>query len=1300
MLVTMAGGVLPGQAADTAQPASGTAVVSDWGAHNYVAADGEQVTTTLTPNPDGSLQFSGDQVAAGNSVGMTYTSPLYLDQRGFSLRFSLDQFDPKSGDKWYAIGLIDQKTVTNEQNAEPVFKQWDTADALNAKYAEGRGFIVFIRPHEDGWMTLEYRYYGVTSASDATPADKGHIYAGDGGYDNIRLDSRSFSDIRMDFVKRQDGGYDLIFNDGAFTRVDGTGSQIERIPDNGTVNPHVKFNLIDSLFPTGTPAYLKIAACNEAVYEMKFSVQEINGRFANRENTLDSWGVHNYTTADGSVLENEIAADAQGGITVSGIQAAGEGELGVTYARPIYMTNGFSVDFSLDQYKINGVNGVDSWISLQLSDKMQVTDANNSTPIYHKMDAGNGDPAYGSGLVMLLRPLENNVLGIGEIFWNGVKFTPEGAVREKNWQGDADGCYAFIKLDSFAHIKLAITPNGSGGFDIQFNDGNYLRCADASGTVMEGQDTSRINPANGYANLGVLFNKTTPAYLSLVYHHNVDSEAAAFTVHTVNGVQAAPNTEETWGAHDYACISGPSILTDTALDGKGGISFSGTQTAGDGGIGLTYLRPIDMANGVSVELSLDEYSVHKGGREDSFLALQLMDKAEITDANNPDPVYRRFEANGNPAYGSGLVILVRPMENHVLGIGEIYWNGVKFTPEVSKETNWQIDANGCYAAVKVDSFQHIKFAFKPAQGGAFHIVINDGQFIRMNSTTEEGQRQADDYGRINVANGYNNLSRLFSNHNPAYLGVIYKAEAGIPAKVTIHKVDGLNAAPAGGSDDNDEVVKGVYELFDDTKFEKGFSVTGMDSPTNHLLPPYYFNYGDNSLRPKWTLAQWDSKIDFRDENETIFSSPDDNVYIYENDTKKVTVDTNTGEIGLQLNASAVYDAPRKDGERWPHLLISQDMNSRDTQQARQLKNVDHLRLTLSQKLTKFEDHMDGQANSGLHAASMYIYLYVKGINEQGRTEMTWFGLPLFDNRYPFPGETGMQDGGKDDASGLFIYLTPSQAFTNTSFTDETGTPVGSEDNAWMDIDIDLKPFIERALALANEKGFMKGVTMDTVYLDGMNLGWEMPGTYDAEMLIKNLSLKAYVDEEYENTTAFHNLFVPNMQETETVVIDNQLQFQLPKDVLDVDGIETSMLTLQGKARTDTSGDHRAPAGRVTAVYDTNLLVNGMRYNYAYDKPAVMIYTLDETQAAAADKLRYYAMDDAGTLTELTGVYNTADRTVTFSLENIQNFVVVNTAAAAPDDNPETGVGTAAGALALVAAAGAAVCVCCTKRKNR
>ena len=40
---------------------------------------------------------------------------------------------------------------------------------------------------------------------------------------------------------------------------------------------------------------------------------------------------------------------------------------------------------------------------------------------------------------------------------------------------------------------------------------------------------------------------------------------------------------------------------------------------------------------------------------------------------------------------------------------------------------------------------------------------------------------------------------------------------------------------------------------------------------------------------------------------------------------------------------------------------------------------------------------------------------------------------------------------------------------------------------------------------------MQGVTMDTVYIDGINLGWEMPGTYDGKMEIRNLSLRAFAD---------------------------------------------------------------------------------------------------------------------------------------------------------------------------------------------
>lgn len=69
-------------------------------------------------------------------------------------------------------------------------------------------------------------------------------------------------------------------------------------------------------------------------------------------------------------------------------------------------------------------------------------------------------------------------------------------------------------------------------------------------------------------------------------------------------------------------------------------------------------------------------------------------------------------------------------------------------------------------------------------------------------------------------------------------------------------------------------------------------------------------------------------------------------------------------------------------------------------------------MQLSQKLTFFQDHMGEDANPSLHAGSLYLYLYVKGTNSKGSTEMMWFGIPLFDNRYPFPGEAGIQDGGQ------------------------------------------------------------------------------------------------------------------------------------------------------------------------------------------------------------------------------------------------------------------------------------------------
>ncbi len=1228
--------------------------VSDWGAHNYVAVDGEAVTSALTPLANGSIQVSGDQVTGGKGIGATYTKPIYLDQGGFSINCSFDQYDANSQDKWFAVALMDRVSVTNEKNAEPVFKQWDNTDAKDP--AEGKGLIIIMRPRTEGWITLEMRYYGVASNTDATSANNGYVYIGDGSYDNIRLNSSNYQNIKLDFVKLESGGYNLIFNEGAYARVNGNGETIDRVDGNGEINPAVKLNLVDAIFPTGTPAYLQMVAYNAANYETKFSVNKINGKFANLANTLDSWGLHNYTAADGSVLESEMTADDNGNLVVSGIQAAGEGELGVTYARPIDMANGFSLEFSLDNYQPNGVNGVDSWISLQIKDKMQITDSKNESPVFHKMDAGGGRPEYGSGLVILMRPLANNQLGIGEIFWNGVKFAPDTSApsTEQNWEGDANGCYSQIQLDSFKNVKISFVPNGAG-FYIRINDGNYTRVGadrvDASG---------EINPANSYVKLRKFFDQATPAYLSLVYHHSVDSTQAQFTIHSVNGQQAVPNTLSGWGAHNYVDITGSSIVSDIAADTNGGLSVSGNQTAGNGGIGATWLRPIDMANGVSVEFSLDNYRLNGVNGVDSFIAVHLMDKSLIRDTANPDGAYRHFEASGDPTYGSGLVMLIRPLSDNSLGIGEIYWNGVKFTPEVSKETNFQNDANGCYSQIKVLSFQNIKIAFVPAANGSFDIVFNDGDYLRVGA-----DRMNNDHGKINVANGYSNLSKLFSNHNFAYIGLTYKDSTSQDAQFTIHKVNGLTAVVPESDAGPEEVINGVYELFRDLKFENGFRVTGMDSPTEGSQPPYYFKYGNDSLRPIWKLAQWDSKYNFRDEDVTMFYSPEDNVYIYENPSKVVTVDTNTGEIGLRLNASAVYDNPREANERWPHLLLEQSLTSTENKFAFKLKNAEHLRLQLSQKLTFFQDHMGEDANPSLHAGSLYLYLYVKGTNSKGSTEMMWFGIPLFDNRYPFPGEAGIQDGGKDDASGLFIYNVPSRGFTNMSFT-QNGTPVGSEDNDWMNIDIDLIPTIKRALVLANQKGFMQGVTMDTLFVDGMNLGWEMPGTYDAEMKIKNLSLKSYVGTDYSSNSGIFNFLVSEMEEKENLAADSNLSLTVPNDVLEIDDFTNSLLTIQAKKRASAAGVS-IPNSKVSAVYDMNLVVNGNPYNYAFDKPTELVYNAGEGDISS---LKFYTVNADGSGKLIDGQYNKEENTFRFVLDKSAAFAVVDSNAIVDDKDDE------------------------------
>jgi hypothetical protein len=305
------------------------------------------------------------------------------------------------------------------------------------------------------------------------------------------------------------------------------------------------------------------------------------------------------------------------------------------------------------------------------------------------------------------------------------------------------------------------------------------------------------------------------------------------------------------------------------------------------------------------------------------------------------------------------------------------------------------------------------------------------------------------------------------------------------------------------------------ELIKDPVFRSGFNVRGLSSVKDGTAVRAVFNYGKDGPEPFWVLAQWDSKYSFADPSVTHFKDEGDGIYKYINPSKLVTVDTKKGSISMKEYASECYDKPRKAGEAWPHLLIEagfcESGNDNNYKEKINISAMERLNIHLKTRLTYFEDRMDGNADASLHAAQFLLYLYVQNLsskNEPGYGDKIWFGLPIFDSRYEFSPQYSGEDAGKDDASHQFIYNVGAADFLWENFFKD-GKPFGSIDNKWVNIEIDVLPHIKAAYKTARERGYLKETAFEKLYVSGMNMGWELPGTYDVEMQVEDLGIDAY-----------------------------------------------------------------------------------------------------------------------------------------------------------------------------------------------
>jgi hypothetical protein len=150
------------------------------------------------------------------------------------------------------------------------------------------------------------------------------------------------------------------------------------------------------------------------------------------------------------------------------------------------------------------------------------------------------------------------------------------------------------------------------------------------------------------------------------------------------------------------------------------------------------------------------------------------------------------------------------------------------------------------------------------------------------------------------------------------------------------------------------------------------------------------------------------------------------------------------------------------------------------------------------RLTRSRNLHQGDYSPDTHAAQFQIFFTVQNRNRRspGFGDLVWFGVPIYDNRDRFPKAFKARDFG---GTAKFIFTPDGKTFTSQS----------AHDGAWVVIDKDLLPLMRDALATAWKRGFLKGSSDLSDYsIGGMNMGWELPGTFDVEMDIRRLSLRA------------------------------------------------------------------------------------------------------------------------------------------------------------------------------------------------
>lgn len=316
----------------------------------------------------------------------------------------------------------------------------------------------------------------------------------------------------------------------------------------------------------------------------------------------------------------------------------------------------------------------------------------------------------------------------------------------------------------------------------------------------------------------------------------------------------------------------------------------------------------------------------------------------------------------------------------------------------------------------------------------------------------------------------------------------------------------LSLSSCGQEDHNPDDKPGhdKVELFLDNKWENGFnalpgnkSFSGGTYPENDWTDNSILKYDENTPRPTWQVQQTGCIHDLNDRYNVLtneYATKDGDIYKFEGVSNYIYTNPSTGEITLGLNASKEYEAPRKDRENWPHLLLQNSLSEQV-----KLSELESLNFSIDLRLEVENKMQPNEINNNLHAAQFLLYFIVYSSSTLDSGEFFYFGIPFYDNRNNgVVKESASIDNGTSGNTGNVIYQ------MGNSFIDESGFKTGHD----YKINVDIKERFADALLACQKLNRFTSTTVDDLYISNMNIGWELPGTFDVSAKFSNFSLMA------------------------------------------------------------------------------------------------------------------------------------------------------------------------------------------------